>query len=86
MEDALKQNPPCNACHALAEHADLLAERLTIFLLLAPKHVWDSIQDNSVLVSASNPLLLMGAKSQHSHKVLLGYHDAKFLHGQLALE
>ncbi|KAK9904893.1 hypothetical protein WJX75_005037 [Coccomyxa subellipsoidea] len=47
--DALKENSTCNACHALVQQADFLAERLTVFLLLAPKHVWNSIQNSSVL-------------------------------------
>ena len=52
MADALKENSTCNACHALVQQADFLAERLTVLLLLAPKHVWNSIQNGSVLVSA----------------------------------
>lgn len=56
--DALKENSTCNACHALVQQADFLAERLTVFLLLAPKHVWNSIQNSSVLVSAPMALSL----------------------------
>ncbi len=45
VDDALMVGTSCDACHVQAEQSNFLAERLSIFLLLAPKEVWDNIQD-----------------------------------------
>lgn len=64
----MKENSTCNACHALVQQADFLAERLTVFLLLAPKHVWNSIQNSRILVSAPMALSLKRMLEYVYHK------------------
>lgn len=50
VDDALMAGSTCDACLLNPKQADLLAERLTIFVLLAPKEVWDNIQDANARV------------------------------------
>lgn len=50
VEEALRKTAQCSACHADIKEADFLDERMTVFLLLSPKEMWDSIKDGSVRV------------------------------------
>lgn len=50
VDDALMNGSSCDACLSQPKQANLLVERLVIFLLLAPKEVWDNIQDASARV------------------------------------